>query len=109
MEFFVLIVGFCGGLFAGVGVDPEKEIIKAVAPHLLLVFGLFLFLIFILRLLIAYSLGGVLGIFAVMIAFISGYIITDPPSAEFGVILLFVAVFLGWIAFPEGQQYIQRF
>lgn len=100
---FVMWVGFCGGLFASAGVDPEGEIIKAlisilqtspfVAQLLAVSISTAITLISLHK---AYSLGGKLGILAIVIAFISGYIISSSPL--FGVFLLFFAIFLAKIA-----------
>jgi len=102
-EFFVReyviggVVSFCGGLFARAGVDPEGELIKFIIskspinPFLIqLLAGLISIAIPVIFLSKIYSLVGILGIFAVIIAFIGGLITESSPL--FGVFLVIFAI-----------------
>lgn len=108
---FVMGIGFLGGLFSRAGINPEREIIKALTSAFQVnstLFILFSFIITILSLYAAYSLGGVLGLLAILLGFISGYLIFVPSTAGIGALLLIIAVFLGWIA-PYKEQYSPYF
>lgn len=107
---FVMGIGFIGGLFARAGVDPEGKIVEALISAFQIdssLFILFSVIFTIFTLLIAYFLGGPLGIFAIILAFGSGYIISS--SSGIGAFLLIIAAVLGLIASSEKQQYIPYF
>lgn len=106
---FVMGIGFIGGLFARIGVDPEGEIIKALISafpsiaQFSILFGLISVVLIISSFLTVYRLGGGLGIFAVILAFGGGYLIS---SSLIGVILLIFAIRLGLIAPLKTHQSI---
>lgn len=99
---FVMGMGFLGGLFARTGINPEGEIIKVLVLAFRinpLPFVLISALLTLVSLFIAYFLAKELGILAIGVGFISGYLISSVP--EIGAILLIVAVVLGWFAVSE--------
>jgi hypothetical protein len=98
VKHFVIGIGFLGGLFARAGLDPKGEIIKALISVFQsnpLLFGLISVVFTVLPLFIAYLLGGALGMFAIILAFFGGYLIS---SSLIGIILLIIAIVLGLIA-----------
>jgi hypothetical protein len=101
---FVLMFGFLGGIWLRVGISPEGaiseaivEIIKAInpeiAPLIAILFTVLAIVFFIGSIIGAYGIGGHLGLLAVILAIIAGYFLS-----EFGVILLFFAIIIGWVA-----------
>jgi len=103
---FVLMFGFLGGIWLRTGISPEGaitdslvEVIKSInpdiAPLIAIVFlilgGIFIIGTFFYALII----GGFLGVIAVILAYIGGYLLNDV-----GVFLLLIAVVIGWFA-PE--------
>lgn len=81
---FVIGVGFLGGLFARIGIDPETEIIRALTsvfrfdPRPILLISL---LLTISSFLVAYFRGGLLGLVAVLFGLIGGLLIIDNSIA----------------------------
>ncbi|MBA7505817.1 hypothetical protein ES706_04494 [subsurface metagenome] len=105
---FVMGLGFLGGLFLKVGVDPEGEVIKAlisvlpISPFIAqLLAGLITIALTLTSIYGAYSLGGTLGLFIVGVAFISGLIISSSP--EIGAFLLIFVILLAKFAVKEGS------
>lgn len=104
---YVVGFGFLSGIFLAVGVDPKGEIFKNLSNLLAqynqdlaawytIIFGIISFLILILTILYAYGAGGLIGIAAIIFAFVGGLIIMGVPIV--GVILLIIGILLGRIA-----------
>ena len=100
---FVIGLGFLSGLWIHVGIDPEAEVIKALASvvQTLSPNSGFSFLFWLLPIIAtigsifaAFALGGIAGIIAVVLALLSGIFI----NSGFGVFLLVIAVILGFAA-----------
>lgn len=100
---FVVGFGFLSGLWIHVGVDPEAEIIKAMAtmiqtispnPTYSLLFWIIPIAATIVSIIGSYAMGGWIGIFAVLFAFFGGVFI----SSTFGVVFLIIGVLLGFAA-----------
>jgi len=100
---FVIGLGFLSGLWIKIGINPEEEAIKQLANAIKTIYPnafdpiqfLSLSTLFtILSIIVAYSLGGWLGLLAIGLAFIGGAIFGSP----FSIILLIVAVILGFFA-----------
>jgi hypothetical protein len=112
---FVMWVGFFGGFFLRAGVDPEGEVVKALisvlpissshAQLLAELIGLILITLTLIELYKSFSSVGIrgiiLGIIAIIIAFIGGLIISSSPLL--GVFLLFSAVFLARFAWEKAN------
>ena len=101
---YIIGVGFLSGLFIGIGVDPQGEIIKAVldilaeySPGLAIVLRIICIALGIIctiqSWLSAYKRGGRIGIFAVALAFIGGLLI--GLGYGLGIWFLLVAVIIG--------------
>lgn len=96
--------GFVSGLFTGVGVDPETEIVEAFAQlansiHAGLgwLFWLILPVSWISSVGVAYASGKWLGLMAVALAFLGGMLmVTWSPAA--GVVLLLIGIGAGYLA-----------
>lgn len=108
---FVIGFGFLNGIFFAIGIDPEGlliqtliDLIAELNPEMAglyaIVFGIVSILILIVFVLASYSFGGVIGLIAVIIAFISGAILLS--FAIGGAILLILAILLGLFA-PESN------
>lgn len=100
--------GFLGGLLARMGVDPEIEILKTIleateAPAINVLLFVFTLVFTVGPILGAYSIGGKLGLLAVAIAWISGFIIVSGSGLTvFGALLLISAMFIGAMA-PDSK------
>ena len=90
--------GFLNGLWIYSGANPEAEIIKSFAALVpdsySWIFWLFLVLSPIISLFVTYAIGGLLGIIAVVLAFVGGITI----ASSFGIWLLLAGIILGVLA-----------
>jgi len=100
---FVLGLGFFGGFWVHVGINPESEVLKALSTivktlvpnsNFSLLFWMIPVVDMMFSILFAYVLGGWLGLIAIFLAFLGGVFI----ESMFGIVLLIIAVFLGIIA-----------
>lgn len=109
----VIGFGFLNGIFFAVGVDPEGMLIQSLinllsklnpdsVGLLAAVFAIVSVLFLVMMIWGAYNTGGVLGLFAVLLAFFGGVILLT--FAAVGMVLLIVAVILGFIA-PEFRYH----
>lgn len=97
---YVIPLGFFGGVFFVAGVDPETAVLSALNPILPGSAGFAILLGFISTaggLWGSYDGGGILGLFAVGLAFASGVFIMEA-SGDFWVLVLFISLVLGFIA-----------
>ena len=106
-----LIVGFgvLEGLWIYAGVNPFKEILNAFAPLLAGIgysgyiwaanFILF-FLIPLAQIILVHNWGGVLGLFALLLAFIGGIFI----GSEIGILTIFLGIGLGFVSFSMNNK-----
>lgn len=102
----VVGLGFLSGFWIAVGVDPEAVITNAFAQALNSISpgsGVYIWLASfvgtIFSIIVAYALGGGLGLIAVGIAFISGIIFLN--STGWALLLLAVAIIIGMFASNE--------
>ena len=101
---FVLLFGFLEGIWLRVGISPDEAILNALVEALkeinpdyswlaiLIVISSIIFLI--ITILQALDIGGFLGIFAILLAFIAGILLLNQIS----IILLIFAIIIGYIA-----------
>jgi hypothetical protein len=102
----IVSFGFLEGVWLAIGLRPTEAVFDLLSKFLLIFFSnnfiLVFFLkilpvtIFLLSLYLIYRLGGLLGFFAVSIAFISGLLIFSAPFAA--VIFLILALGIGFFA-----------
>jgi len=117
---FVLGVGFVGGIFARIGVDPEAEAFKALiavatelakfvspslASQISLLFWFLSVIIAIFSLITIYFCGGIMGLLAVGLAWLAGFFIVVNPLA--GLLLLIISASIGILA-PSSASSIDQ-
>ena len=98
--------GFLEGLWIYAGVNPMSEIANAfskIAPEGMFsgFFPLALFLVTIAQIVAVYVFGGVIGLIALLLAFLGGIFI---GTGMLGIILVIVAFFLGWWSFSMEEK-----
>ena len=102
---FVIGLGFLSGLFTAIGIDPEDAIISAAGTSVQEIWpdprigSLFLILpavLLAISVFAAYRRGGITGLVSVIVAYFSGLSLLS--SAAFALVLLAVAVGLGYLA-----------
>lgn len=104
--------GFLNGIWVAIGIRPgdiiieilnrNSEYLPAIVRWVLVIVPIIALLITIYMLLKVYKRGGVLGSFAVFIAFVSGTLILQ--NLVLSLILLGIAIALGWITFKRKQR-----
>lgn len=106
----VVAFGFLGGFFTRVGVDPETEIVKAflsvleafipsISPYIPLILVLLTLILLISSIWAAYNRGGKIGLVAVAMAWIAGFIIIGGSiQTIIGFFLLLASMYLGEFA-----------
>ena len=98
---FVVSFGFFSGLWVYVGIDPQTKILEVLAslsPHASPIIWIFPTIIMIVSIFGAYRVGGIVGLFAVFLAFLGGVFITS-----WGWILLIAGYFIGLFA-PQTNE-----
>ena len=103
---FILGVGFLEGLWIYAGVNPMTEIANAfskIAPEGMFsgIFPFILFIIAAIQIIAVYAFGGVIGLFALLLAFLGGTFISN---GILGIILVVIAFFLGLWAFSMKEK-----
>jgi len=108
---FVLGVGFVGGIFTRIGIDPEAGAFKALiavvidfakfvspslASQISLLFWFLSIIIAIFSLIAIYFCGGIMGLLAVGLAWLAGFFIMVNPLA--GLLLLIISASIGMLA-----------
>jgi len=94
------------GLWIAIGINPETEILKALSDVIKLFANELSFFFWLIPIIMiagaifsSYMVGGKLGLWAVLIAFVSG--ISIVKFTNFGVLLFIIAIVMGFFAPSE--------
>jgi len=112
LQEFVLGFGFLGGLFTWVGVDPEEEVVRALLRVAIPNNEILISLVIVLSILVStvvgilgtWKMAGLLGLFVVGMAWVSGFIIAVNSLTLWGTLLLIVVAILGPIVCDNYRE-----